>query len=274
MASHRDHRWGRRRPDGGHGPGRATGTRSPCSSATPRRRPVARAGLGALGAPGGEPVPAAALLPAALPRRARARAARRGRGAGGGRPAARSTPWPGAPDSSSPGVGVPTTTDHEALTGRRPVVEAVLAAAAQATPGVTVRRGVAVQGLLTGVGFSARRPPCHRGAPGVGRGDPRRPRGRRHRAALPVAGLARGRRGPPPGRGARGHRASSTTAATSASPDGTTPPHHGPVAAGLRQPLGPHPAGRQRHVGRGPGGQRRRQRPAGTEERRHAGPRW
>jgi len=39
---------------------------------------------------------------------------------------------------------------HEALTGRRPVVEAVLAATAQATPGVTVRRGVAVQGLLTG----------------------------------------------------------------------------------------------------------------------------
>jgi 2-polyprenyl-6-methoxyphenol hydroxylase-like FAD-dependent oxidoreductase len=38
----------------------------------------------------------------------------------------------------------------EALTGRRPVVEAVLAATAETTAGVTVRRGQAVAGLLTG----------------------------------------------------------------------------------------------------------------------------
>ena len=39
--------------------------------------------------------------------------------------------------------------EFEALTGRRPVMEAVLAAAAEASPGVTVRRGVAVAGLVT-----------------------------------------------------------------------------------------------------------------------------
>ena len=39
---------------------------------------------------------------------------------------------------------------YTAVTARRPVIEAALAAAAEATPGVTVRRGVAVAGLLTG----------------------------------------------------------------------------------------------------------------------------
>jgi 2-polyprenyl-6-methoxyphenol hydroxylase-like FAD-dependent oxidoreductase len=39
--------------------------------------------------------------------------------------------------------------EFEALTGRRPVMEAVLAAAAEATPGITVRRGVAVARLVT-----------------------------------------------------------------------------------------------------------------------------
>jgi 2-polyprenyl-6-methoxyphenol hydroxylase-like FAD-dependent oxidoreductase len=39
--------------------------------------------------------------------------------------------------------------EFEALTGRRPVMEAVLAAAAEASPGVAVRRGVAVAGLVT-----------------------------------------------------------------------------------------------------------------------------
>ena len=38
----------------------------------------------------------------------------------------------------------------ETLTARRPVVEAAVAAVAARTPGVTVRRGVAVTGLLTG----------------------------------------------------------------------------------------------------------------------------
>ena len=40
--------------------------------------------------------------------------------------------------------------DIEALTARRPVGEMVFANAAAATPGVTIRRGVAVRGVLTG----------------------------------------------------------------------------------------------------------------------------
>jgi len=40
--------------------------------------------------------------------------------------------------------------DHEILTGRRPVMEAAVAAVAQATPGVTIRRGVAVADLIAG----------------------------------------------------------------------------------------------------------------------------
>jgi 2-polyprenyl-6-methoxyphenol hydroxylase-like FAD-dependent oxidoreductase len=40
-------------------------------------------------------------------------------------------------------------TEFEALTGRRPLMEAVIAAAAEATSGVTIRRGVAVAGLVT-----------------------------------------------------------------------------------------------------------------------------
>jgi 2-polyprenyl-6-methoxyphenol hydroxylase-like FAD-dependent oxidoreductase len=39
---------------------------------------------------------------------------------------------------------------YEALTARRPVMEAVLARAAASTPGVEVRRGVSVAGVLTG----------------------------------------------------------------------------------------------------------------------------
>ena len=39
---------------------------------------------------------------------------------------------------------------YEALTARRPVTEAVLARAAAATPGVEIRRGVAIDGVLTG----------------------------------------------------------------------------------------------------------------------------
>jgi 2-polyprenyl-6-methoxyphenol hydroxylase-like FAD-dependent oxidoreductase len=38
----------------------------------------------------------------------------------------------------------------EALTGRRPVIESVLARLAESTPGIGIRRGVAVAGLLTG----------------------------------------------------------------------------------------------------------------------------
>jgi 2-polyprenyl-6-methoxyphenol hydroxylase-like FAD-dependent oxidoreductase len=38
--------------------------------------------------------------------------------------------------------------DYEILTGRRPVMESVVARAAEATPGLTIRRGVAVTGLI------------------------------------------------------------------------------------------------------------------------------
>ena len=48
----------------------------------------------------------------------------------------------------------------EILTGRRPVVEAAVAGVAEATPGLTVRRGVAVDGLLTG-------PEARKGVPHV-----------------------------------------------------------------------------------------------------------
>jgi 2-polyprenyl-6-methoxyphenol hydroxylase-like FAD-dependent oxidoreductase len=41
--------------------------------------------------------------------------------------------------------------EFETLTGRRPVMEAVIAAAAETTSGVTVRRGVTVAGLVTAV---------------------------------------------------------------------------------------------------------------------------
>jgi 2-polyprenyl-6-methoxyphenol hydroxylase-like FAD-dependent oxidoreductase len=39
--------------------------------------------------------------------------------------------------------------DYEMLTGRRPVMEAAIASVAESTPGVTLRRGVSVAGLVT-----------------------------------------------------------------------------------------------------------------------------
>ncbi len=48
------------------------------------------------------------------------------------------------------GADRPGDRDFEAITGRRPVVEAVVAASAEATPRVTVRRGAAVAALRTG----------------------------------------------------------------------------------------------------------------------------
>lgn len=46
----------------------------------------------------------------------------------------------------------PGDSEYESITGRRPVMEAVIAATAEATPGVTVRRGVAVHGLIASAG--------------------------------------------------------------------------------------------------------------------------
>jgi 2-polyprenyl-6-methoxyphenol hydroxylase-like FAD-dependent oxidoreductase len=48
------------------------------------------------------------------------------------------------------GAARPEDARFEMLTGRRPVVEWVVGAAAQATPRIEIRRGVAVEGLLTG----------------------------------------------------------------------------------------------------------------------------
>ncbi|MHB8465022.1 MAG: FAD-dependent oxidoreductase [Acidimicrobiales bacterium] len=53
------------------------------------------------------------------------------------------------PDEMTGGAR-PEDASHEALTGRRPVVEAAIAAVGGATPGVTIRRGVPVAGLLAG----------------------------------------------------------------------------------------------------------------------------
>src|SRR4051812_10174548 len=61
----------------------------------------------------------------------------------------RSTPRPEAPDAV-PGGSRPGDEVHEAIPGRRPVFEAVVARLAESTPGVEVRRGVSVAGFLTG----------------------------------------------------------------------------------------------------------------------------
>jgi 2-polyprenyl-6-methoxyphenol hydroxylase-like FAD-dependent oxidoreductase len=63
--------------------------------------------------------------------------------------ALRISPLAGAPVELTGGPR-PGDSDFESVTGRRPVVEAVLGCAAQSTPGVTVRRGVAVHGLVAG----------------------------------------------------------------------------------------------------------------------------
>ncbi|WP_299538705.1 FAD-dependent oxidoreductase [uncultured Streptomyces sp.] len=56
------------------------------------------------------------------------------------------------PGSQLPGMGGPRPGDerYDTLTARRPVLDAAFATAAAATPGLTVRRGTGVTGLLTG----------------------------------------------------------------------------------------------------------------------------
>lgn len=49
----------------------------------------------------------------------------------------------------------PEDADLHLITARRPVIEAAMAGAVESTPGVTVRRGVAVAGLLTGASVAA-----------------------------------------------------------------------------------------------------------------------
>ena len=63
--------------------------------------------------------------------------------------AMRFNPLEGAPPEMTGGARAGDE-DFTSLTARRPVLEAVMAAAARATPGLTVRRGVAVGGLVAG----------------------------------------------------------------------------------------------------------------------------
>jgi len=63
--------------------------------------------------------------------------------------ALRINPIEGAPVEMTGGAR-PDDDDFTSLTARRPTLEAVMAAAAVATPGLTVRRGVAVGGLVAG----------------------------------------------------------------------------------------------------------------------------
>ena len=67
----------------------------------------------------------------------------------------------------------------EAVTARRPVAESVVASVAQATPGVTIRRGVAIQGVLTGT-------PAAPGVPHVVGGLPQGKGGQQTPQAVPV----------------------------------------------------------------------------------------
>src|SRR5262249_60736708 len=81
------------------------------------------------------------------------------------------------------------------VTARRPVLEAAVAAVASRTPGVTIRRGVAVTGLLADPPAPGRRVAQVRGV--LVAGGPGLPGG-------PAGG--RGGRPPPPGAGPGGHR--------------------------------------------------------------------
>ncbi|WP_448321656.1 NAD(P)/FAD-dependent oxidoreductase [Streptomyces sp. CO7] len=99
-----------------------------------------------------------------------------------------------------PGMGGPLPGDerYDTLTARRPVLDAAFAAAAAATSGVTVRRGAAVTGLLTGAARVEGRP--HVTGVVTGRGE------ELHAALVvdaggrnsPVHALVAGLGGPPP----------------------------------------------------------------------------
>ena len=224
-------------------------------------------GVGGLGAPWCQPIPAAALLPAPVPGRARARASPRVVKALEAAGALRMSPIAGAPVELTGGVR-PGDDDFETMTGRRPMVEAVLAAAALATPGLTVRRGVAVAGPRGGRPGRPGGGPCHRGP------DDRRGRTSPPTSwSTPPAGVRRCRTGwRRRGRAALSRssrtRGSCTTGATSGLADGTTPPIMGPLPAGLRQRVDPDAARRQRHVGGGGDRQRGGQGHAGAAPRR------
>ena len=102
-------------------------------------------GVDGVGAARGGPVPPDPLLPGPLPPGAGGRAARCRHRPGGRRRAAAPTPWPRFPRPSAAASG-PATSAITILTGRRPVVEAAIAAVAEAESGLEVRRGVGVPG--------------------------------------------------------------------------------------------------------------------------------
>ena len=113
------------------------------------------------------------------------------------------------------------------LTGRRPFVEAVFAAQAAATPGIEIRRGVAVAGLIAG---SPDRPRCRTLSAS-------RPNPARRSWATWSSTWAAGARPCPPGWPPWGRRrsprsgrtaGSCTSAGTSVSTDGSAPPLIGP----------------------------------------------
>ena len=134
----------------------------------------------------------------------------------------------------------------DTVTGRRPVIEAALASVAAAQPGLTVRRGVRVTGLVTTTGADGSR--RIGGVRTEARGDRGRPGGRRHRSPHPGAGLAgsaRARPGRTPGDG-RPHLLHAALLVPRRTSDGYgRRPDAPPVV------LGADPAGRQRHLGSG-----------------------
>jgi hypothetical protein len=115
---------------------------------------------------------------------------------------------------------------YTALTARRPVLEAVVAARAAAEPGLVVRRGTTARSLLAGAvgraGRAARRGRRH----GGGRGAAGRPRGRRHRAEV-AGGRVADRAGRRPGAG--GARSGRVRLLRPPLPGRAMPPLQGPV---------------------------------------------
>ena len=149
-----------------------------------------------VGTPRREPVPAAPLLPAPLAPDVEAELPEV---AAASTPPGRcgSTSWPTLPEHVTGGLRARRRA-LQLLTGRRPVIEAAWPGWRRATPGVTVRRGVAGEGLLAADRPGGRGPP-HRGRGHRGRrGAAGRSGGRRRRAALAAPRAARRHRRPPP----------------------------------------------------------------------------
>ena len=138
---------------------------------------------------------------------------------------------------------------HQSLTGRRPMVEAVVERVAATTPGVTVHRGVAVRGVLTADAARERGAARHGGRDGRRHRAPRRPGRGRRRPAVGGTGVARRRRRPSGARAAGRLRLRVLRPALPV----RRRVHAAPLraaAASVRVGVHAHAAGRQRHVGR------------------------